>query len=161
MSKGWSRAAGVAVAGLGLLAVAAVAGQAILSGPAPRPAPTRATASVAFPSAEPSFDLQLPLTTSEVGAGRPVTIQGSGPRQIAYRVADGASVVVRLDCRPCRGTLTYLSGDRPDPLYAGPAPWAGEHLLNTDPADRATLLRVDALGSWTISLTSSADPVRR
>ncbi len=154
---GWSRGAAAAVAGLGLLAVAALAGRAILTEPAPRPTPTRAAASVAFPSAEPSFDVQLPLTTTEVAAGRRVSIEGSGPRQIAYRVADGHPVVARLDCRLCHGTLVYLSGGRPEPLAAGRAPWVGEHLLNTDPADRRTLLRVDAAGAWTLSLVSAAD----
>nr|NLI50202.1 hypothetical protein [Propionibacterium sp.] len=152
---GWSRGAAATVAGVALLAVAAVAGRAILDGPTPPPAPTRTTATPAFPSGEPSFDLQLPLTTTEVAAGRPVRIEATGPRQIAYRVTDGSAVVVRLDCRLCRGTLTYLDGSRPAPLYVGPAPWSGEHLLNTDAADRRTLLRVDAVGSWVITFTSA------
>lgn len=150
---GWSRGAAATVAGVALLAVAALAGRAILADPPPRAAPTRTSATPAFPSAEPSFDLQLPLTTTEVATGRDVRIEASGPRQIAYRVADSSAVTVRLDCRLCRGTLTYLDGSRPAPLYVGPAPWSGEHVLNTDPADRRTLLRVDALGSWVITLT--------
>ena len=152
--RAFSRGAGAAIAALALLAVAALAGQAILSGPEPRASPTRTTATPAFPSAEPSFDLQLPLTTTEVAPGRRVMIEGTGPRQIAYRVADADPVVVALDCRLCQGPLTYLSGSAPRPFHAGPAPWSGEHLLNLDVADRRTLLRVDALGHWVITLTS-------
>jgi len=160
VTRDYTRGAAAGVAALGLLAVAAVAGQAILRPDAPAPAApatARPTLEVPFPTGEPSFDLQQPLTVTEVGPGRPVTLDGSGPRQVAFTVADApAPVVAALDCRLCTGLLTWVAGEFPEPLFAGTGPYAGERLVATGGAGRA-LLRVEAVGRWRLRLTASAD----
>jgi hypothetical protein len=149
----WSRGAAVLVA-MAALGAVALAGWLAASEPTTKPAPTasaRPSATVPFPSAEPSFDLQFPLTTTEVRAGNKVTITGNGPRQVAFRVADESRVTARLDCSLCTGLLTYVAGDRPEPLFRGMAPYTGEHEVAE--GSRQGLLRVDAVGRWTLTLT--------
>ena len=152
----WSRGAAVlvAVAALGAVGLAGwlAASSTVPAAPTASPRPS---ATVPFPSAEPSFDLQFPLTTTEVSAGHKVTITGTGPRQIAFRVTDESKVMARLDCSLCTGLLTFIAGDRSEPLFRGTAPYTGEHLVATD-GRREVLLRVDAVGRWTLTLTPQA-----
>ncbi len=156
-----SRGAGVALGALLLVAVVALALPAALA-PVPKRTPPVASATpVAFPSAEPSFDLQLPLTSTEVAAGHKITLKGAGARQVAYRITDAAPIVARLDFWGGPAIAKLVWSDEAQPLYSGGAPWAGDFLLNTDPGRREGLLVVDSTSSWQLTLTSTTDLPRR
>lgn len=157
-----SRGAGVLIAVVALLGIVVLATRAVLAPMSTRTPPPSPAATTAFPSAEPSFDLQTPLTSTEVSDGHRVSIDGQGKRQVAYRIAGAGPVVARLDCSRCQGMGSFVWGDDPRPLFSGIAPYLGEHLLNVDPARRQGLLIVDAVGAWKLSLATVADlPVRK
>lgn len=153
-----SRGAWVLFAALGLLLVVGLAIAAIQTTPTPPPvAPTApGTPTPPFPSGEPGFDEERPLTVTAVSAGHPVSIDASGTRQIAYTVDDASMVAAHLDCRGCTGMVVFGDAARSDPLLIEAAPVEAEHLLNTGD-DRRTLLLVRASGAWTLTLTSTAD----
>lgn len=153
--RSFSRAAAATLAGLVLLAIGIAGWRAATATPVPpvfsTPAP-RAT--VAFPSAEPSFDVQLPLTVTTVETGKTVTISGNGARQFGVRVTGGGALTVGLDCNLCDGSVRLISGDRTVPLLDGRAPLEGSG--EVDPGERGeALLRVDAVGRWTITLKAA------
>lgn len=155
----FSRGAGVAIAALALLAVAMIAWRvATWNGPqAPRPTSTllqsSSPATPPYPSAEPSFNIQFPLTTTDVAVGRPVRITGTVPRQIAFTVADDAVVTAHLDCNLCTGLVRYAAGERPTPIFAGVAPYEGDYVFTERGRGFLTL---NATDRWTITLTAKA-----
>jgi hypothetical protein len=152
--RSFSRGAAVAVAGLALLAVAMIAWRAAtwVEPRAPRTPPTPTSSTPAYPSAEPSFNIQLPLTTTDVAVGRPVRITGTTPRQIAFTVSDSSVVTAHLDCSLCTGLVRYLADDSPTPLFSGVAPYEGDHVFT----GTRGFLSLNATDRWTITLTAKS-----
>lgn len=151
--RSWSPGALLALAAALLLGVVVLSVRAVLApvGPTATPSPPAIrTPTVAFPSAEPSFDLSKPLTVVEVGQGHPVSIDGRGPRQIAYRVVDGSAVKLHLDCSLCDSGATVIADDRR--LLASTTAASVEEVLNDLPSDPETLLIVDTIGRWRLTL---------